>query len=110
MKRESEGIALLSMYADDDEDDTEEHLNNAGSLPQSDNFAATITKDRNFTHDSSLGSENFEVLAPIPPVFSENSTPRGVSDVDLSRKERLTIVDYGHDEAALSPEAEVRFG
>lgn len=106
MKRQSEGIALLSMYADDDEDDTEEHLNDAVSLPQSDNFAA---KDRNFNHDSSLGTENIDVSAPVPPVFSENSTPKAVSDVDLSRKERLTIVDYGHDEAALSPEAEVRF-
>lgn len=106
MKRESEGIALLSMYADDDEDDTEEqHLNDAVSLPQSDNLAATITKDRNFNLDSSRSSENIEVSAVIPANFSENSTPRG-GEVDLSRKERLTIVDYGHDEAALSPEAE----
>ncbi|KAL8090824.1 uncharacterized protein LOC141698426 [Apium graveolens] len=102
MKRQSEGIALLSMYADDDEDDAEEHLNDAVSQPQPDNSA----KDRNFNHDSSLGTDNMDVSAPVPPVLSENSTPKAVSEVDLSRKERLTIVDYGHDEAALSPEAE----
>ena len=117
-KGKSEGIELLSMYADDDEDDVDEphhqpHLNDAVSPLQND---AQTVKDRGFNHESSIGSENVGAREGAPPNLSENltpvgetTTPRGV-EVEVSRKERLTIVDYGHDEAALSPEAEVCFG
>nr|XP_017254784.1 PREDICTED: uncharacterized protein LOC108224622 [Daucus carota subsp. sativus] len=113
-KGKSEGIELLSMYADDDEDDVDEphhqpHLNDAVSPLQND---AQTVKDRGFNHESSIGSENVGAREGAPPNLSENltpvgetTTPRGV-EVEVSRKERLTIVDYGHDEAALSPEAE----
>ena len=117
-KGKSEGIELLSMYADDDEDDVDEphhqpHLNDAVSPLQND---AQTVKDRGFNHESSIGSEYVGAREGAPPNLSENltpvgetTTPRGV-EVEVSRKERLTIVDYGHDEAALSPEAEVCFG
>ncbi|WOG86625.1 hypothetical protein DCAR_0205842 [Daucus carota subsp. sativus] len=113
-KGKSEGIELLSMYADDDEDDVDEphhqpHLNDAVSPLQND---AQTVKDQGFNHESSTGSENVGAREGAPPNLSENLTPVGVTttprgvEVEISRKERLTIVDYGHDEAALSPEAE----
>lgn len=61
-------------------------------------------------------SANDKMDSSTPPIFIDNSTPKLHSSsaskpisVDSGRSitERPTIVDYGHDEAALSPAAEV---
>lgn len=116
-KRESEGIALLSMYADDDDDDDMEEAEEEPTSPPKnddvvqstnpqndavkegiDGFETTLSSDRVVNHEYSI--EHVEVAN-----FMETSTPNEI--VSRSRTERLTIVDYGHDEAALSPEPEV---
>ncbi|KAL8214475.1 hypothetical protein R6Q57_003924 [Mikania cordata] len=117
-KKESEGIALLSMYGDED-DDMEEDIDN-------DNKDKDVVLEKNEV-DVNMEEDDSEALYDygnnVEPVAcldsaNDNTTPVSVDNltpppaqlvsVEPSRgsKETLTIVDYGHDEAALSPEAE----
>ncbi|KAK8524541.1 hypothetical protein V6N13_015561 [Hibiscus sabdariffa] len=126
-KKESEGIALLSMYNDEDDEemgviDEGEHQQNqqAGEqeeeeerqpLEEEDEYRESInnmeedsrTNDNTppFPHQSSSLSQQ----QPEPSVSSPQRHRLVVSS-KRSRGGRLTIVDYGHDEAAMSPEPE----
>lgn len=152
-KKESEGIALLSIYGDEDDDmdedmdepEPEEPAAEEPEKPQNDaEFETLITEDdsdavndKNNNNRSSDRMVGFDSANDsTPPISTDNSTPKPfnfgtsssprpqqhqvslssppplppppevASDLNRSRKGTLTIVDYGHDEGALSPEAE----
>ncbi|KAF7803306.1 SAP30-binding protein [Senna tora] len=74
-KKQSEGIALLSMYNDEEDDEMED------------------------AEEDQDGEQQEE--------HQEDDEQRVVSlDSSRSRRGTLTIVDYGHDEVAMSPEPE----
>ncbi|KAL1289054.1 hypothetical protein HN51_057500 [Arachis hypogaea] len=141
-KKQSEGIALLSMYNDDGDDDMEDaeedeednqeigmrHEQNedaaAGGFAAEVNLTATDA-DRMAGVDSSNEGVADEVYTPAEKrrfgtptpqrvntnmVISPPQDQRGVavlpSDSTRSGRGKLTIVDYGHDEVAMSPEPE----
>ncbi|KAK6150021.1 hypothetical protein DH2020_017546 [Rehmannia glutinosa] len=103
-KKASEGIALLSMYGD--EDDEMEDLDEEGDNHHEEDIPppasdAVIVKDNDALSD--YGNEN------MPPQqeergLNDNSTPN--FNFVQSKKSRMLIVDYGHEEGAMSPEAE----
>lgn len=116
-KKHSEGIALLSMYNDeeDDEMDDAEEEDDGGMRMEEDvagdaSFAAEEDSvDRTV---SVVDSVNEVVTVSESSTFSEKIKIRVGSSPQLEqprigRKGALTIVDYGHDEVAMSPEAEV---
>ncbi|KAL4562227.1 hypothetical protein LXL04_034425 [Taraxacum kok-saghyz] len=140
-KKESEGIALLSMYGDED-DDMEEDVNSdeGNNNKNDDNAFPTENKEQtevganetvNMEEDDSETLNNSNTMGymyggTIRSVVksdsgNDNSTPDSLdnstqplrqvqqaisTDPARGREGTLTIVDYGHDEAALSPEAE----
>lgn len=138
-KKESEGIALLSMYGDEDDDmeediDTDDNnsdndtvqqenkeqsevgVNETVNMEEDDAEALNNSNNISYNHGSKVDAVGILDSANdnTTPVFVDNSTPppplaQQVIGVEPSRgrKGTLTIVDYGHDEAALSPEAEV---
>lgn len=150
-KKESEGIALLSMYNDeDDEMEDAEDLEDEedGELPQQQQMQEEGREDDyggvRVLEDETVANSDRMIISDsaynsTPPVAYDNltsdklqfgsSTPQlppspmllQAGQLDNSRRRRgtLAIVDYGHDEAAMSPEAEdgeieesgrVRFG
>ncbi|XP_004294263.1 PREDICTED: uncharacterized protein LOC101296551 [Fragaria vesca subsp. vesca] len=97
--RKFEGIAMLSMYDDDDMDDAEEHGNqenhgggDASVLVVDATAAVDSGNDDNAT--SGLDDENLS--------RSKQQLSQAVALEKLSL--RGTLVDYGHDEVAMSPE------
>ncbi|XP_057494911.1 uncharacterized protein LOC130780007 [Actinidia eriantha] len=116
----SEGINLISSIYSDDDDDMEdvEHQE-----PPNDDVNTTAMEDGTRNNNSEergvdsvnddtppLSSDRSRPLTPQQqPQLSLSSPPLQppvVSEPSRSRLHRLTIVDYGHDEVALSPEAE----
>ncbi|KAA8515089.1 hypothetical protein F0562_018124 [Nyssa sinensis] len=139
-KKNSEGIALLSLssiYGDEDDEmedidqDLEKEDDNVEDKDtnniEGDSINMNDSNDRIVTSDSANDD--------TPPLSNDNSTPRPPnfgtstpqqpqlsvlspqpqptpprqlipSDLNRSMKGTLTIVDYGHDEFAMSPEAE----
>lgn len=143
-KKESEGIALLSMYGDED-DDMDEDLDNDDTT-NDDNAVSTNNKEQNevganetvhmeeddaaaLNNSNIMGYINASSIGPVVNLDSANddTIPDSIDNSSLNtpppppaqqaisaepirgREGTLTIVDYGHDEAALSPEAEVMF-
>ncbi|XP_043693770.1 SAP30-binding protein-like [Telopea speciosissima] len=126
-RKESEGIALLSMYNDEDEDmddvdeeedNREDAINNDAVSPDSTPEATPhrVQSQASIpTEDSTPKSDRFASLTPQQPQILLNSpllpsqTPPSsapFSDAQRTRKGTLAIVDYAHDETAMSPEAE----
>ncbi|PPS05325.1 hypothetical protein GOBAR_AA15326 [Gossypium barbadense] len=90
-KKESEGIALLSMYNDEDDEemgDIEEDSRTNDNTPP-------------FPHQNTILSQQQQ-----EPSVSSPQQPQTLVSSKRSGGGRLTIVDYGHDEAAMSPEPE----
>lgn len=120
-KKESEGIALLSMYGDEDDDDMEQDasdneavaVENKEQSEVAGSEAADMEEDGIADADKSYGYGNSnDANDSRTPVSIDRLTSPPAQQVigaesSRGRKETLTIVDYGHDEAALSPEAEV---
>ncbi|XP_059669661.1 uncharacterized protein LOC132314905 isoform X1 [Cornus florida] len=137
-KKQSEGIALLSLSSIyGDEDDEMEDINDEYKEEQQDDFM-TDGNDVNITEDDSKNNSDQIVHSDsandyTPPLSNEVSSPKSLnfgtstpqndqlslsspqplppqqqlpSDSNRIRRGTLTIVDYGHDEGALSPEAE----
>ena len=105
-KKEFEGISLLAVYNDEDMDDveneedgddTEEDLKNSEREVNHENTPQLL--DVNSTPMATPQQVQIPSSSPLPqPMLSDSQKPgRG----------RLTIVDYGQDETAMSPEAEV---
>lgn len=137
-KKESEGIALLSMYGDEDDDmeediDTDDNNGRNDAVPQEnkeqsevganetvnmeEDEAEALNNSNNISYNYGSNVDQVVIMDSAndntTPVPIDNSTPppplaQQVTGVEPSRgrKGTLTIVDYGHDEAALSPEAE----
>ena len=124
-KKESEGIALLlSMYNDEDdeemedieEDDLQQNQQGEEEKEQSPEEENEYRESNNNMEEDSRTNEN---TPPFPHQTSSPSQRRPQLSISsphqhqrvLSSKRsgrgRLTIVDYGHDEAAMSPEPEV---
>ncbi|XP_048321236.2 protein bfr2 [Ziziphus jujuba] len=139
-KKQSEGIALLSMYNDEEEDDEMEDLEEGGEEegqreqgenddyvdPRSAEDASMVDADRMVSGDSGNDDstppvvedgnlspdKGFGPSTPQQPQVSSKSPPsprlpqqQSAASLD-SLRSRRGIVDYGHDEAAMSPEPE----
>ncbi|KAL8460687.1 hypothetical protein ACS0TY_031489 [Phlomoides rotata] len=136
-KKASEGIALLSMYGDEDDemedlDEEEENIPEEDIPPpaldaatENDNgglgdFSHENTQwqeeerglNDNYARSKGLNSGTSSAsatpqLAPFSPQQRLQQQTIGLdSHTVQSQKSRLTIVDYGHEEGAMSPEAE----
>ncbi|XP_022955191.1 DNA ligase 1-like isoform X1 [Cucurbita moschata] len=136
-KKESEGIALLSMYNDEDDEmedveDVEEEEEDSELQQQrqeeggDDDYGvrvaeeeSAVNSDRMIVSESANDStppvddENFTPdklkfgsSTPQPPQAVVSTSPMLLQDNSGRRRGTLAIVDYGHDEAAMSPEAE----
>ncbi|XP_010999754.1 PREDICTED: SAP30-binding protein-like isoform X2 [Populus euphratica] len=108
-KKQLEGIALLSMYNDDEEDDEEmEDLH--------------YQQPHNDMEEDALKDDNAMATEAEAATYCRNSTPKGgilrllkpqqqggTINLETKRSNRggtLAIVDYGHGEVAMSPEPE----
>lgn len=107
-KKEFEGISLLAVYNDEDMDDVEneEDGDDAEEDLKNSNREVNYEKtppllDVNSTPKSTPQQAQVPSSSPLPPPMMLDSQNPG--------RGRLTIVDYGHDESAMSPEAEVQF-
>ncbi|QCE16284.1 uncharacterized protein LOC114164619 isoform X2 [Vigna unguiculata] len=109
-KKHSEGIALLSMYNDEEDDemevDDEEEDARIGMEEDAavDARFAAEEDSANRTAVLDSGKEGADEGASTPPNNNLISPPS--EEPMISRKGALTIVDYGHDEVAMSPEPE----
>lgn len=108
-KKQSEGIALLSMYNDDEdeeemedlEEEEEEEQRHQNQEDGGNREAKNLVEDSrmNGGDDAVAGDETSTWLQPhVNSLAASGSRRRG--------RGRLTIVDYGHDEVAMSPEPE----
>nr|KYP70271.1 SAP30-binding protein [Cajanus cajan] len=114
-KKHSEGIALLSMYNDDGDEEMEdaEEEGDAGMFMESRDARFTAEEDAsNKTGLDGSGNEE-ERSTPAEKIRVGASTPQTNTLVSPlpeqsknARRGALTIVDYGHDEVAMSPEPE----
>ena len=122
----SEGINLISSIHSDDDDDDMEDIEHQ-ETPNDDVNTTAMENDTRNTNIEERGVDFVE--DDTPPLSSDRSRPLTpqqqqqqlslsspplqqpvVSEPSRSRLHRLTIVDYGHDEVGLSPEAEVLLG
>ncbi|KAL9452359.1 hypothetical protein AB3S75_008195 [Citrus x aurantiifolia] len=110
-KKQAEGIALLSMYNDDEDDEEMEDLEEEEEEEEEQRLenqedegnreAKNLEEDlrMNGGDDAVAGDETSTPLQPhVDAPAASGSRRRG--------RGRFTIVDYGHDEAAMSPEPE----
>nr|GMD10821.1 SAP30-binding protein [Ipomoea batatas] len=139
-KKESEGIALLSIYGDEDDemddylddesDEDEDQIQNdaENELGEDDDMRIAGSDSGKSASPSPLPQQqrrnrrvgvdnltpgkisNFGGSATTTPHLSFASPPQwqqqGVASEAAVSRSRLTIVDYAHDEVAMSPEAE----
>ncbi|KAG8635467.1 uncharacterized protein LOC110604081 isoform X3 [Manihot esculenta] len=140
-KKQSEGIALLSMYNDEDDEDMEDLDDQQREEQQQKQEDELLEPQNDYRESNEQGPDSLNdtmVIDEFPndsssSVLSLNSTPKDgllrpltpqqpqVSfssslqqqqqrlvnlEVKRSGRGRLTIVDYGHDEVAMSPEPE----
>lgn len=122
-KKQSEGIALLSMYDDDEEDDEYEDDKQMIDIP-------SIPTNQEQESESEQEDYNSKISQTTPsiPIQSQNSIPTEEDEEEdrvstpfyspspsqlpppppppQARKSALAIVDYAHDETAMSPEPE----
>lgn len=109
-KKQAEGIALLSMYNDDEDDEEmedleeeeeEEEQRRENQEDEGNREAKNLEEDlrMNGGDDAVAGDETSTPLQPhVDAPAASGSRRRG--------RGRFTIVDYGHDEVAMSPEPE----
>ncbi|XXG67477.1 hypothetical protein AAC387_Pa06g0818 [Persea americana] len=132
-KKASEGIALLSMYNDedmdvDDEDEEEQEEEEEEEIEGDRNRGSDPMNEDAFPSEPFYGttppiiqsqtpiSDNDQTLKSPPPLTPQPQIPvssppplppvSDSSDVQRMRKGAFGIVDYAHDETAMSPDAE----
>ncbi|KDP21112.1 hypothetical protein JCGZ_21583 [Jatropha curcas] len=140
-KKPSEGIALLSMYNDEDDEDMEDPDNEQQEEQQQQEEAQLSEEQNEYRESKDTGPDSVSdamvtdelATEATPPVINQNSTPKdgllrpltpqqpqvlftsspqvqqpqqGAVNTETKRRGRgrLTIVDYAHDEVAMSPE------
>lgn len=132
-RKQAEGIALLSMYNDEEDEEMEDLDEPQHRLPHEQNNYRESNDMEPDTVNYAMVSDEFanEATPPVPnpnftprdgplrpltpqqqPQVSSSSSPQQQqrvfnSETKRSRRERLAIVDYAHDEVAMSPEPEV---
>ncbi|KAG9447874.1 hypothetical protein H6P81_014002 [Aristolochia fimbriata] len=123
----AEGIALLSMYNDEEDvdmedEDLEPEIGNSGEV---EDIKSRNNKSSNENTPSMIPSQTSQTPVPesdpslksptplTPPLQVIEASPQMPSnlsseafEVQTSRKSALGIVDYAHDETAMSPEPE----
>uniref|UniRef100_A0A2P2K2B4 SAP30-binding protein n=1 Tax=Rhizophora mucronata TaxID=61149 RepID=A0A2P2K2B4_RHIMU len=132
-KKPSEGIALLSMYGDEDDEDMEdvdeqqqqqqppptEHEEHEQTKPSGEN---EDWERGDSETDATMVTDEFGGEATPPVAYQDSSAKEGLtppqrqpleerqrqgnSQTKGSGRGRVTIVDYAHDEVAMSPEPE----
>ncbi|KAL3820749.1 hypothetical protein ACJIZ3_006654 [Penstemon smallii] len=115
-KKASEGIALLSMYGD--EDDEMEDLDEEEADIREEEIPPPMS---DVVNEENINDYVKEISPRLQEerggTSSENATPQQQQQLQEQtvrlnfnhvqiQKHRLTIVDYGHEEGAMSPEAE----
>ncbi|KAE8722996.1 nucleobase-ascorbate transporter 2-like [Hibiscus syriacus] len=127
-KKEYEGIALLSMYNDEDDEemgDIEEgdnqQIQQAGEQEEEEEEEQRPLEEENERRESNNMEEDSRTNDNTPPFLHQSSSlsqqqqepsvsspqqHRPMVSSKRSRGGRLTIVEYGHDEAVMSPEPE----
>ncbi|XP_059439517.1 uncharacterized protein LOC132172092 isoform X2 [Corylus avellana] len=138
-KKQFEGIAMLSMYDDDEEEEEGEYMEDVEEqqqLEEEDEKMERQEAEREHQDDDYMDSRMAEqddsfaksgdrisgdsAYDDMPPIASENTAlhPRVMvvspqqeaiaasESARMSGRRKLTIVDYGHDEVAMSPEPE----
>jgi hypothetical protein len=114
-KKQSEGIALLSMYNNNSDDDMEDAEEEEGVNRQEEqDDAAEQVAEEELAADTDgmtvadsgkeVTGEGFTLNRLFSPVQEQQRV-----ELNISKSATLTIVDYGHDEVAMSPEPEVVF-
>ena len=136
-KKQFEGIAMLSMYNDEEEEDEdmedvkeqeeeEEDEKIEQQEAEREQQDGDYMDSRMAEQDDSLVKSEDRISGDAtnddsPPIASENTTQQpqvtavspqqevvaASESVKMSGRRNLTIVDYGHDEVAMSPEPEV---
>ncbi|KAF9587720.1 hypothetical protein IFM89_004697 [Coptis chinensis] len=116
-KKKSEGIALLSMYNDYSEEEDEEMEDivhsNEQNIENSDNKIPVIEEDDNdsiMIEEEGEEEEEEKVVLSPSPLLQIPITSSPPLEVERVKKRSLAIVDYGHDETAMSPEPEAEEG
>ncbi|XVF87314.1 hypothetical protein PTKIN_Ptkin18bG0110300 [Pterospermum kingtungense] len=111
-KKESEGIALLSVYSDEDDEDMEDIKEDDHQQNQQveEERQEQPPQDENDYRESSnniiIMEEDSRTNEITPPSQQQPQQHQRVLSSKRSGRGRLTIVDYGHDEAPMSPEPE----
>ncbi|KAI3456137.1 hypothetical protein Pfo_012800 [Paulownia fortunei] len=137
-KKASEGIALLSMYGDEDDEmedlDEEEENRQEEDIPPPASDAITVkdndgvsdygnenmprqqeerglsdnyipSKTLNYGTSSASATPQLALFSPLQQ--QQQQQPVGLDFNSIqTKKNRMPIVDYGHEEGAMSPEAE----
>ncbi|XP_062165386.1 uncharacterized protein LOC133871932 isoform X2 [Alnus glutinosa] len=138
-KKQFEGIAMLSMYNDEEEDEDMEDIEEQEE--EDDEKMERQEAEREQQYDDYMDSRMAEQDDSLtksrdriggdaanddsPPIASQNTTPQpqtppprvtavspqqeavaASESVRMNGRRKLTIVDYGHDEVAMSPEPE----
>jgi len=138
-KKQFEGIAMLSMYNDEEEEEEDEDMEDIEEQEEEDDDEKTERQEaereqqyddymdsRRAEQDDSLTKSGDRIGGDAanddsPPIASQNTTPQprvtavspqqeavaASESVRMNGRRKLTIVDYGHDEVAMSPEPEV---
>ncbi|GMI82291.1 hypothetical protein like AT1G29220 [Hibiscus trionum] len=106
-KKEPEGIALLSMYNDEDDEDMEDIEEDDHQQAEGEHDQPTLEENghgesNNMEEDSRTDGNT----PPFPHQTSTSSQHQRLVSSKSSGRGKLNIVDYGHDEAAVSPEHE----
>ncbi|GAV89006.1 HCNGP domain-containing protein [Cephalotus follicularis] len=140
-KKQAEGIALLSMYNDEDDEELEDLLEQDQHRQQQHLEQVLVQQEVDEQQQQQELKENYknlpndmeedsrvddDVAATTPPIPNQNWTPLDSRSPFFSPKQqqqqqqlsstsrggggRFTIVDYGHDELAMSPEPELQEG
>ncbi|KAK8618499.1 hypothetical protein V6N13_132488 [Hibiscus sabdariffa] len=123
-KKESEGIALLSMYNDEDDEEMgdieegdDQQSQQAGEEEEEEQQPLEEENEHRESKNMEEDSRTNDNTPPFPHQSSSLSQQQQEPSVSSphqhqpvvsskSSRGRLTIVDYGHDEAAMSPEPE----
>lgn len=106
-KRQSEGIALLSMYDDDEDEEEMEDLEEEEQQRQQHQQHDENIEAKNLAEYSRMNGGDDAVAVDETSAPQQPHVNEAVSGSRGRSRGRLTIVDYGHDEVAMSPEPEV---
>lgn len=110
-KKASEGIALFSMYGNGDDEmedldeDEEKEEQNLKQEPLIDASAEDLDS-KGIMPEERVTTLSNGMTQQLQSLFS-SSQQMQQSIITRKTTTRLTIVDYGHEEGAMSPEAEV---